>query len=251
MTDSLAGLAADMAATGASGVPYALGTVVEAPDGRVLVAVDGSDEAVECRTTTMVHDGDRVRVSPVGGTLTITGNLTSPATDSGTFARTLADIPASMNCIKQTDRGLVVGSTDGGGNFVGSRTLLGDSLYFIGPNDEVIGVFSPGGISLGGCEMEVCEDGEFAGLNIYSSIGRILMTCSRIYDGSAGSSMHASPPMVRVGDSAVRMSAGCLVADSGGISGSSEHSVEVCGDGTYISGDVYIDGNVYINGKKY
>lgn len=63
--------------------------------------------------------------------------------------------------------------------------------------------------------------------------------------------MHASPPMVRVGDSAVRMSAGCLVADSGGISGSSEHSVEVCGDGTYISGDVYIDGNVYINGKKY
>lgn len=237
-------LASAIASSPASAPGSALGTAAVAAGGGVTVVVDGSAGAVPCRSTTMVNDGDRVRVAAVDGTLTIVGNLTSRATDSRTFAATLADIPSNMNCIKQTDQGLLVGSTDASGKFVGSRTLLGESLYFIGPDGTVLGEFSKDGISIGGCEIEARADGEFAGLNIYSSEGIIRIARSRPATGEAGSSMRASPPMIEVSNGEVEISAGYLITDpEGGVSGSDAHSIHIGPDGISLYGDVYVNGS--------
>lgn len=233
---------------GSAAAPEAVGTVVEGPSaggpaGLVLVAFDGSDAATPCESVTGVNAGDRVRVALSGGRAVVTGNLTSRATDSKAFARTLGDIPAAINCIKQTDQGLEIGNTDADGNFVGSRTLLGDSLYFLGPGDEVLGEFADNRIRLSECEIEYVGEGELTGLNIFSHASVTRLSCSRPITGEAGSSMRASPPMVEITGSEARMSVGYLVKDSeGGISGSDSNSIVVSADGTDIYGPVRVNG---------
>lgn len=214
--------------------------VIVGTDGGPMLLLKGSSIPAPFKSTVGVNEGDRVMVRAADHSYTVTGNLTSPATDSTTFARTVADIPA-INCIKQTDRGLLVGSADSSGNLVGSSTLLGDSLYFIDSDGKVLGEFSSSGISIGGCEIEVRDD-ELAGLSIYSSAGIIRLTCKRPKEGIAGSSMAALPPMIEVSDREVYVSAGYLVMDGGAVSGSDTHSICVSPDGIDLWGDVRVNG---------
>lgn len=232
---------------GSAPIPEAVGTVVEGPSAGgaaplVLVAIDGADDATPCESVTGVNAGDRVRVALSGGRAVVTGNLTSRATDAKAFARTLGDIPAAVNCIKQTEQGLVVGNTDGAGNFVGSRTLLGESLYFIGPDGTVLGEFSSEGIYIGGCEIAVQDEGEFQGMNIYSSLGSVYISARKFPLGTAGSSMRSTPPAINVTESAVSMSVGYVRTDETGVVGSGAHSITLSSDGISLNGAVRVNG---------
>ncbi len=234
---------------GPAAIPEAVGTVVEGPSAGgaaplVLVALDGSDSATPCESVTGVNAGDRVRVALSGGRAVVTGNLTSRATDAKAFARTLGDIPASVNCIKQTDQGLVVGNIDGAGNFVGTRTMLGDALYIIGPDGAVLGEFSSDGIYIGGCEIAVTDEGELQGMNIYSSLGSVYISARKFPFATAGSSLHPTPPAINVTEDSVSMSVGYMRTDETGVIGAGAHSIVLNEDGIFMAG------NVYANGKK-
>lgn len=216
--------------------------VIVGTDSGPMLLIKGSSIPAPFKSTVGVNEGDRVMVRASDHSYTVTGNLTSPATDSATFARTVADIPANMNCIKQTDQGLLVGSTDASGKFVRSRTLLGESLYFIDPDGTVLGEFSSEGIYIGGCEIAVQDDGEFQGMNIYSSLGSVFISARKFPLGTAGSSMKPTPPAIRVTEGSVSMSVGYLRTDETGVIGAGEHSITLSSDGIDLNGTVRANG---------
>lgn len=217
--------------------------VIVGTEGGPMLLLKGSSIPAPFKSTVGVNEGDRVMVRASDHSYTVTGNLTNPATDSATFARTVADIPA-VNCIKQTDRGLLVGSTDENGKFVGSQTLLGDSLYFIGQDGTVLGEFSSDGIYIGGCEIAVTDEGELQGMNIYSSLGSVYISARKFPFATAGSSLCPTPPAINVTEDSVSVSVGYMRTDETGVIGAGAHSIIVSPDGIDLNGTVRANGKI-------
>lgn len=237
------------APAGANVPGSALGVARVSHDGAVKVLVDGAAEPIECRSVTMVNDGDRVRVSTVDGSLTVTGNLSERATDARTFRRAMDSIEVAVNCVVQTDEGVVIGNMGPDGAWRGTRALVGnDSFDLIGQDGDLLASYAYDGISVGTFGVSsnsiLGSDGDADGseeyTNIFSTIGALRISSSKIHEkppGTAGSWFRNAE--IIVGSGSVSMQCNRMV--DGNFNGD-HNRFWMDRDGFYFEGNVYFNG---------
>lgn len=253
--DDYARLVADSAAPRRGGTDVR-GTAVVS-NGQAMVLIDGADEPTPCGTTVTVNDGDRVICRIAGHRAVITGNQGSPAVDAkkASHIESLA-IQASVDaaqakqaqrCVEQTADGVTVGNKVGDA-WVGGKVVISDAdVSVVDASGEVAAVFSWEGVRCGECWMKVRDDEEANELNVFSGLGQMTLSAS-VYgaaqDGTAGSSLKARPPCVRLSTNAIDMEVEYLVTGSDGVSGKDVVSMHMDATGTYFKGPLVANGKV-------
>ena len=190
-----------------------------------------------------VNDGDRVICRIAGHRAVITGNQGSPAVDAkkASHIESLA-IQASVDaaqakqaqrCVEQTADGVTVGNKVGDA-WVGGKGGISDAdVSVVDASGEVAAVFSWEGVRCGECWMKVRDDEEANELNVFSGLGQMTLSAS-VYgaaqDGTAGSSLKARPPCVRLSTNAIDME---VVV-----------SMHMDATGTYFKGPLVANGKV-------
>lgn len=221
-------------------------------NGETMVQIDGAAIATPCATTVTVNDGDRVFVKIKGHRAVITGNEGSPAVDSQR-AQAIESMAKSaleaQRYVEQTEDGLVIGNKVGG-EWSGMRVVIdGDSFDIVDGGGDAVASYAAQHIRLGECLIALHEDGDGAAMNIFSGLGRVIVSASRYEQppGEGGDVPQALPASLAIEEKSIRATVDVAGADGA----KTAVGVEVGEEGTHFSGPVSFEGAVHFNGPVY
>lgn len=244
VTDSAADLLA--ATDGRPSAAEAEGTA-RIVNGETMVQIDGASIATPCATTVTVNDGDRVIVKIKGHRAVITGNEGSPAVDSRRAEAIEVIAKSAMEAqryVEQTDEGLVIGNK-AGGEWSGVRVVIdGDSFDIVDGGGDRVASYAAQRIRLGECLIALHEDDDGEAMNIFSGLGRVIVSASRYEQppGEEGDVPQALPASLVIEEKSIRATVDVPGAAAG---------VVVDEEGTHFSGPVSFEGAVHFNGPVY